>query len=162
MALIPNGYDNENFRDAELLPSAFTVSTGARALVLLHSGALYPSERDPRSFFSAVARLRKAGKITPETLQIRLRAPGFDSYHHNLLKESRIEDIVTISAALPYREALREMLDADGLLLFQASNCNNQVPAKLYEYLRARRPILALTDPEETPPGRFDARVFSR
>jgi hypothetical protein len=32
------------------------------------------------------------------------------------------------------------------LLLFQAANCNHQVPAKLYEYLRCRRPILALTD----------------
>ncbi len=39
------------------------------------------------------------------------------------------------------------MLAADGLLILQASNCNNQIPAKLYEYLRARRPILALTDP---------------
>jgi hypothetical protein len=28
----------------------------------------------------------------------------------------------------------------------QAANCNEQVPAKLYEYLRARRPLLALTD----------------
>eukprot|EP01034_Spumella_vulgaris_P043100 gene43100-53496_t len=38
------------------------------------------------------------------------------------------------------------MLSADGLLILQATNCNHQVPAKLYEYLRARRPILALTD----------------
>jgi hypothetical protein len=39
------------------------------------------------------------------------------------------------------------MLATDGLLILQASNCNNQIPAKLYEYLRACRPILALTDP---------------
>jgi hypothetical protein len=39
------------------------------------------------------------------------------------------------------------MVSAGGLLILQASNCNHQVPAKLYEYLRARRPILALTDP---------------
>lgn len=39
------------------------------------------------------------------------------------------------------------MLAVDGLLLLQAANCNNQIPAKLYEYLRAQRPILALTDP---------------
>ena len=29
----------------------------------------------------------------------------------------------------------------------RASNCNEQIPAKIYEYLRANRPILALTDP---------------
>jgi hypothetical protein len=33
-------------------------------------------------------------------------------------------------------------------LILQASSCNRQIPAKLYEYLRAKRPILALTDPE--------------
>jgi hypothetical protein len=39
------------------------------------------------------------------------------------------------------------MLRADGLLVLQASNCNEQIPAKLYEYFRARRPLLVLTDP---------------
>jgi hypothetical protein len=39
------------------------------------------------------------------------------------------------------------MLDADGLLVFQAANCNHQIPAKVYEYFRARRPIFAMTDP---------------
>jgi hypothetical protein len=29
----------------------------------------------------------------------------------------------------------------------QASNCNAQIPAKIYEYLRAGKPILGLTDP---------------
>ena len=39
------------------------------------------------------------------------------------------------------------MLDADALLILQASNCNAQIPAKLYEALRSRRPILCLSDP---------------
>jgi hypothetical protein len=39
------------------------------------------------------------------------------------------------------------MVRADALLVLQAANCNEQIPAKLYEYLRAGRPILALTDP---------------
>jgi hypothetical protein len=33
------------------------------------------------------------------------------------------------------------------LLLFQGVVFNKQIPAKAYEYLRAGRPILALTDP---------------
>ena len=36
---------------------------------------------------------------------------------------------------------------ADGLLVLQAGNCNEQIPAKVYEYLRCRRPLLGLTDP---------------
>jgi len=39
------------------------------------------------------------------------------------------------------------MMRVDGLLIFQASSCNHQIPAKIYEYLRAGKPIFALTDP---------------
>ena len=39
------------------------------------------------------------------------------------------------------------MRAASALLLFQADNCNEQIPAKAYEYLYAGRPILGLTDP---------------
>jgi hypothetical protein len=38
------------------------------------------------------------------------------------------------------------MDDVDAQLLLQASNCNHQIPAKVYEYLRIGKPILALTD----------------
>jgi hypothetical protein len=55
--------------------------------------------------------------------------------------------VVLLAPALPYREALRETMDVDGLLVFQAANCNHQIPTKIYEYFRTRRPILALTDP---------------
>ena len=59
---------------------------------------------------------------------------------------------------IPYRDALAEMLAADGLLVMQASNCNEQIPAKIYEYLRSRRPILALTDPQgDTAKVLYDA-----
>ena len=36
-------------------------------------------------------------------------------------------------------------MSADGLLLLQGASCNHQIPAKAYEYLRAQKPILALT-----------------
>jgi hypothetical protein len=63
------------------------------------------------------------------------------------LSEAGLTDIVQLAHTVDYQVALQEMLRADGLLLFQASVCNHQIPAKLYEYLRAGRPIFALTDP---------------
>ncbi len=39
------------------------------------------------------------------------------------------------------------MMAVDALLVMQASNCNAQIPAKIYEYLRAGKPIVGLTDP---------------
>jgi len=62
-----------------------------------------------------------------------------------MLREIGVEDIVHLLPPLPYREALRDAAQADALLLFQAANCDHQIPAKTFEYLRLRRSILALT-----------------
>lgn len=147
-AVIANGYDERIFGD---------VAPGPRPndgrLHLVHSGLLYPSERDPRPFYDAVGSLRDAGRVSAADLRIVLRASGYEGYHEEEIRKRGIEDIVLLEGAVPYREALAEMMNADGLLLFQASNCNHQIPAKIYEYLRARRPILALTDPEGDTAG---------
>ncbi len=140
--VLPNGYDEAPFAEAErdLQPRP-----AGGPLTLVHSGILYPSERDPRQFFDALAELKRAGAT--KDLRIVLRATGHDEVHAPEIKKRGIEDLVFLEPQIPYREALREMLTADGLLLFQASNCNHQVPAKVYEYFRARRPIFAMTDP---------------
>lgn len=143
--LIANGYDEDSFAEAE--KSAPTPRTSGSPAVLVHSGLLYPSERDPRVFFAALAELMQEGVATPANTNIILRASGYDEYYEPIIREHGLQGIVRLEPAIPYRAALSEMLNADGLLIFQASNCNHQVPAKLYEYLRARRPILALTDP---------------
>src|SRR5262249_17214171 len=59
-----------------------------------------------------------------------------------------LTDLVHLLPACPYRQALQDCIDADGLLLFQAASCNHQIPAKVYEYLHLRKPILALTPPQ--------------
>ena len=46
-----------------------------------------------------------------------------------------IQDLIELAPLVPYEgRAFAEQLAADGLLLFQAANCNHQIPAKLYEY----------------------------
>jgi len=145
LTIIENGYDEASFAAAELEPRHARSSGGP--LVLVHSGIVYPSERDPRPFFAALSELRRHGTIHHSNLKIVLRATGNDDYLRGLIASNAIGDIVALQPSLPYRAALAEMLAADGLIVLQAANCNDQVPAKLYEYLRARRPILALTDP---------------
>lgn len=147
-ALIPNGYDEENFVRAEQsdqLPQA--LNEKHKQIVLLHSGILYPSERDPTEFFKALSSLKATGKIDRNKIKVILRATGHDHLHRQSIRQFDLEDIVFLEPSVAYEKALAEMLVVDGLLIFQASNCNHQIPAKIYEYLRARRPILALTDP---------------
>jgi hypothetical protein len=65
-----------------------------------------------------------------------------------MVRDFDIEDLVSILTSLPYEEALAEMMSVDGLLILQGHIANPAIPAKLYEYLRAGRPILALVHPD--------------
>jgi glycosyltransferase involved in cell wall biosynthesis len=142
--VIPNGYDEDSFAAAERALQRHTSAPGTKTL--LHSGVLYPSERDPKPFLAALGRLKRAGRIRAGTLNIKLRASGHDELIGSLIEQCGVADIVELAPSISYGAALSEMLTVDGLLLLQAANCNHQIPAKLYEYLRAGRPILALTD----------------
>jgi hypothetical protein len=140
--LMPNGYDEEDFTG---LPER--QQTARQQVTLLHSGVLYPIERNPRALFSALRSLRDRGAMTADSLRVVLRACGHEREIGALIEEFGIADLVRLEPGLPYRDALAEMTSVDALLLLQAANCNHQIPAKLYEYLRAGRPLLALTDP---------------
>lgn len=142
---IANGYDEENFSAAQVVVRARSAAT--KRITLLHSGLIYPSERDPTAFFDALATMKDTGEISTDQLRIILRATGHDQQYQRMIEDRGIHEIVCLEPAIDYGQALAEMLAADGLLVFQAANCNHQIPAKVYEYLRTRRPILALTDP---------------
>lgn len=143
LAIIANGYDPEIFEGAEA-PGNGPVESGR--LTLLHSGILYPSERDPRPFFQALAALMQEDFPALQGLRIVFRGSAYEDVYRDEIAGMGLKDVVIFEPSLPYREALTEMLAADALLVFQASNCNDQIPAKVYEYLYSRRPILAFTD----------------
>lgn len=142
--VIENGYDEQIFTD--VVPEHQPQQN--KQLTLIHSGIIYSSERDPTHFFEALSDLIREKRISSESLKIILRATYNDHFLQQLIDRFSIASIVKLAPPISYKEAIAEMLSADGLIILQASNCNNQIPAKLYEYLRTQKPILALTDPE--------------
>jgi glycosyltransferase involved in cell wall biosynthesis len=146
MAVIENGYDEENFAALDgaaqeagpLVPGSFT---------LVHSGIVYPSERDPTHLFHALRQMLDDGRLKPGELRLRLRAAAHEDRLRELIDRFGLSTVVELAAPIAYRLALREMMRSDGLLVLQAANCNEQIPVKVYEYLRCGRPVLALTDP---------------
>lgn len=157
MVILENGYDEESFtsKPPQASPSVdLQTSVGqSRPLMLLHSGIVYPSERNPTHLLEALGRVKSDGKLTAKQLRIRFRGTGHDAMLENLAKQHNVADLVEICPPLPYRAALAEMLATDVLLILQGSGCNAQIPAKIYEYLRAGRPILGLTDPKGDTAG---------
>jgi hypothetical protein len=141
--VIENGYDEDGFDSAAAAPAP--LPAGHR-VTLVHSGLLYQTGRDPSCFLEAIARLKRAGTVDAGSLRVVLRAPGDLPEIAAHVGKFALEDIVEVAPPVSYRDALHEMLAADGLLVFQGTPFNTQVPAKIYEYFRARKPIFGLVD----------------
>lgn len=141
--LIENGYDEVSF--AQVTPAQSQADRGT--ITLLHSGELYPVIRDPVKLFAATRSLIERGTMAAGTLRFRFRGAGDDSIVTRAAKAQGMEDAVEILPRVPYSAALSEMMAADGLLILQGADCNRQIPAKVYEYMRSGRPILGITDP---------------
>lgn len=142
---IENGYDEDAFTAAESrLPAARAAEDGR--IVLLHSGIVYPQWRNPQMLFRAIRRLADEGHPAVQRLCVRFRSAAHDEFVAQLAREEKVSNFMEILPNVDYIQALTEMMMVEGLLLLQNAECNAQVPAKFYEYLRAGKPILALTD----------------
>jgi glycosyltransferase involved in cell wall biosynthesis len=142
-ALIENGYDEDTFSRVDT--SGGPLNPGRRTV--LHSGVIYPVERDPTCLFAALGKLKGAGEFAANPLVIRFRAPSCDDLLHELASRYQVAELIEILPSIGHEAAVQEMCRADALLLAQADNCNAQIPAKFYEYLRTRVPVITLADP---------------
>lgn len=138
--VIENGFDEENFRQ---LAAGEPVS--AERFRLLHSGALYGDGRDPTPIFRALSLLKQQGKLNAQNFVLSFRGCQAQPGIMALLSELAITELVEFLPGVSYLDSLTEMLSADALLLLQGPLFNNQIPSKLYDYIRAGRPILAMT-----------------
>jgi glycosyltransferase involved in cell wall biosynthesis len=141
---IPNGFDETEW---STLPREEQASNH-ETFVIAYVGSIYQA-RDPSPLFKAVRRLVDEGSVAEKDLSIDLIgscdfAAGADLRH--IAHKAGLERIVHFTGALPRRVALARMRRAD-LLLLLAEDQPYQIPGKTYEYLRAGRPILALTRP---------------
>jgi hypothetical protein len=142
--MLNNGYDEDDFLDIDM--STNQEKSTNKKITLLHSGTIYKLHRDPTHFFMSIQILKKEKYLSKENITIKFRATGNDEYVKQLAEKYDITDIVDILPSIDHKEALQEMVKSDGLILIQAADCNQQIPAKIYEYLRTFRPIFALTD----------------
>jgi glycosyltransferase involved in cell wall biosynthesis len=141
---ITNGFDEAEWQAIGEDPEAESVHD--RAFVLMYAGSFYQA-RNPRTVFRALRRLIEAGEI--DEAGVRVDLVGWC----DVAEGQRVRDVavacgvdrhVRFTGPLSRAETLRRMTRAD-LLLLLAEAQPFQVPGKTYEYLRAGRPILALT-----------------
>ena len=135
-ATILNGYDSED------IPAVSTTYPPDRErLNIVYTGMVYPGRRDPSSLFEAIARLGEEGK------RVRVRffgrmLPGVEE----LAKKYGVQECVELHGPVSHRQSLRHQIEADLLLLLLWNDPREHgvYTGKLFEYLGARRPIIAL------------------
>jgi hypothetical protein len=113
-------------------------------LTLLHAGELYAG-RDPRPLLDALHELSAAHPLRLYLLG-RSEDAGFDLGGE--IRRRGLGDTVEFSGQVAYGRAVAEMAAADILLLLDTPRRRIGIPAKLYEYFGAGRPILALAEPD--------------
>jgi glycosyltransferase involved in cell wall biosynthesis len=134
VTVVYNGYAEEDFP-----PLAQRADPG-EILTIRYMGSIYRGFRDPSALFSAIA-------LLPDQLRARINVEFFSDAGDAVIDAAaahRVENVVAVKPRVPYQRALALQMEADVLLLLQASDQRDEgnLPAKLFEYLYARRPIL--------------------
>ena len=138
ISVITNGYES-NYQDGAELDSDFTIA---------HIGSLL-SERNPKNLWKVLSDLAREDSVFRNDL--RLEFIGVVSqdvldtlYRHELAPYLKLTGYVS------HAEALRKQRGAQVLLLVEIDSEETKgiIPGKLFEYMAAKRPILAV-GPEE-------------
>jgi glycosyltransferase involved in cell wall biosynthesis len=137
MTMIPNGFDPERFK------RLIDANQPGERLTLLHTGELYAG-RDPRPFLDAMQQLHAEKLPIAAEFLGRNTEQSFDL--SNEIRRRGLEGVVNQLGQVPYEASLDKMMRADILLLFQTPGNQIGIPAKLYEYFGAGRPVLAVSE----------------
>lgn len=149
---IMNGFD-----DADYVKDGTLAHDGRFTIV--YTGTLYGERRSPHYFLRGLAQFL----IAVPTARTRLRVCFVGTYyeqHVRLVEELGLTDVVEFVGMVSHHEATQYQLMADLLLLIVGNGPGSHVvfTGKLFEYLGARRPILALA-PLDGPAARLIAET---
>jgi glycosyltransferase involved in cell wall biosynthesis len=138
--VIYNGYDEDDYR---ALPSQ-RIFPDDDKLRIVYTGTIYPGKRDPSPLFAAIARLHQQGQLSPDKIELLFASKLLDV--HALAAQMGVAAFVSAPGFLPRPTALRMQRDADALLFleFEAPGVEGILTGKLFEYLHAGPPVLAL------------------
>ena len=141
MTFVTNGFDPECF------PPPRRLGPPQERLTILHAGELYLG-RDPRPLLDAIKALKDSRDSSTPSIRLRILGQSTDPRIdlRNAIRERGLDGIVELGGQVPYAECIEAMTSADVLLLLDTPGRRVGIPAKLFEYLGAAQPMLALTE----------------
>ncbi len=132
--VITNGYDPAGVREEQVLDGIFSI---------VYAGTVYEGQQRPERLFKAVRRCIDAGLIPKNKVRIELYGAIYASVDE-AAKKFGLGNIVSQHGFLP-RDALYDRMRRAQLLWvmgWEDATQTGVIPAKVFEYLMVRRPIL--------------------
>lgn len=137
---VMNGFDPADF-------SNFGGQTlDPEKLTLIYAGHLYGSKRDPSVLFEAIGKLVQPARQIRVLFYTPFGERDLTDNHRLLIAKYDLKDIVECNTYIPQRDLLDLQQRADILLLLRWDDPREDgvIAGKLFEYIGAGRPILAL------------------
>jgi glycosyltransferase involved in cell wall biosynthesis len=99
---------------------------------------------EPDALFEGFARFVERAGLGPELAKLRV-VGGLDDAHRGVADRFGIAGYLEVAPPVAFRESLTELRAADVLTMVIQPASHLQIPGKLYDYLAAGRPILAVS-----------------
>ena len=134
---ILNGFDEDDYVEDTPLTSKFTIT---------YTGQIYSQKQDPAILFEALKELQKEGKVSPEVLEVRFFGGDLVAAAIPLIARYGLNELVKAYDRVPFRESIRRQKESSALLMLKWNDPMEKgvYTGKLFEYLGAQRPILAI------------------
>jgi glycosyltransferase involved in cell wall biosynthesis len=139
--VVTNGFDEHDFDGIAPQPITNDMFT------VLHAGQLNP-ERPAAPFLEGLALFLTRNPEARLRTRVTFLGPHYAGDREAALRLG-VDGIVAFDSGRPHRETVRELLRSHILLLMEQDSERGGLilPGKVFEYLRARRPILGLLPP---------------
>lgn len=146
ICVITNGYDEEDFNFETIQRRKNEQFT------LTYTGAFQSSykQNTPKYFLEALKNIIIENPEVGENIRVYFIGI-FNQRDKKLFSDPIFRNVITVKEHVTYKESLLHQLKSDVLLLFLVQSALSKggrsiqrIPTKLYEYMRAQKPILAL------------------
>ena len=137
-------------------PDAFSASTlhayqeeGAKTLQIAYTGSFYGDSITPIPFLRGLQRFLERPEASGASIRV-VFAGDWDAHYDQLLVDRGLGDCVEYAGRLTHQECLNLYQNSHVLLVILGREQDNRmrIPSKFWDYLAARRSMLALVHPD--------------
>lgn len=138
--IVLNGADVADLQKS--VPFRPAASTGKK--IIFYAGTFYNGVRNPGPFLTQMNQLIEEGKIDKNIWEIHI-AGQIESHLLHPFRNKQVHQILHIIGPLPRSEVISRMKSADifWLVVPDLDSHRDTIPAKVFEYLYFRKPIIA-------------------